>query len=379
MTEHDVLIVGAGPVGAFAALALNSIGVDCALIDARAPDASSRDARVLALSYASRQLIESVGVWERLDPTPIDTIHISQRGHFGRTLLRAVDFDIPALGYVQDAAGLAAALHTKLVDAAIPCHWMTEVERVMPRSSHVEVFTSAMTRSFSGKLVILAEGSVSDDERVKRRAYRQEAIVAIVRPAGAHRGVAYERFTPGGPVALLPKGDDYAAILSVGTTEAASIATLPDAAFLERLRRELGERLDFVETGPRARFPLSLAYRDKTVDVRRVALGNAAQTLHPVAGQGFNLGLRDVWTLREILAVSPGVDPGAGSVLARYEAERWLDRNAVIRFTDGLVRLFANDFFPLAAARGAGLLTLDVVPQLREFLARRMIFGARAW
>ena len=181
-----------------------------------------------------------------------------------------------------------------------------------------------------------------------------------------------------GPLAVLPCGADCAIVHTASPAEADALMAEGDDAYRARLQAHFGERLHFASVGPRARYPLLLRYRPDPVGPRTVWLGNAAQTLHPVAGQGYNLALRDVWALAQVLLRADG-DPGAADTLARYADARRLDRQGTIRFTDGLVRLFSNAITPLAHARGAGLFALDLLPPARHFVAKRMMFGARAW
>jgi 2-octaprenyl-6-methoxyphenol hydroxylase len=195
--------------------------------------------------------------------------------------------------------------------------------------------------------------------------------------AAPHRNVAWERFTHDGPVALLPLGERYAVVLTCGDTAQAGVKAADDEGFLALLQQRFGTRHRFTSASPRAAYPLGLRYRRQPVGARQVWLGNAAQTLHPVAGQGFNLALRDVWELAQALAGA--VDPGAPAVLAAYARGRRADRRGAIGFTDLLIDGFASDFAPLKHARGAGLLALDLLPPLRAFVAKRMIYGARAW
>src|SRR5574338_74238 len=197
-------------------------------------------------------------------------------------------------------------------------------------------------------------------------------------PASGHGNVAWERFTPAGPVALLPCDQRYAVVHTAPPQEAETLLALSDGAYLERLTEHFGGRVRFTAVSRRHRYPLGLRYRRDPVGARTVWLGNAAQTLHPVAGQGFNLALRDVWALAELLRRHGG-DPGDAALLTRYGAERRLDRLGTIGFTNSLVRLFSNDNPLLRHARGTGLLALDLFPPLRHFLAKRMMFGARAW
>ena len=192
-----------------------------------------------------------------------------------------------------------------------------------------------------------------------------------------HGNVAWERFTPQGPLALLPCGDEYAVVYTCAPVEAERLVALGDDGFLAVLQTHFGGRLQFTACTSRHVFPLGLRYRPSPVGPRSVWLGNAAQTLHPVAGQGFNLALRDIMQLARTL--TDAADPGAATLLAHYAAARRLDRNGVIGFTDTVVRLFSNDTPLLREGRGLALLALDLVPPLRSFVARRMMYGARAW
>jgi len=198
-----------------------------------------------------------------------------------------------------------------------------------------------------------------------------------VRTRLPHGHRAWERFTPDGPLALLPLGESYAVVFTVPTDKAASLLALGDDGFLATLQAQFGKRLQFVASGPRAGFPLTLRLRAQITQPRQVWIGNSAQTLHPVSGQGFNLGLRDAWQLAAALLDQP--DPGAPETLAGYARGRRIDRRGSVAFTDGLVRIFSNDLPPLRVVRGLGLLALDLCPPLRHFVARRMIWGARAW
>lgn len=381
----DLLIVGAGPVGLALALALKDSGLDVVLADARPREAVCADPRVLALAHGSRLSLERLGVWRDLVATPIETIHVSQQGGFGRSLIRASDYDLPALGYVTSAGALAAALRRKVVDAGITVLDETEVGPLSPGDDAVsaELAGAHAVAGFRARLVACAEGGLrAGDADVVEHDYGQHALISIARPAGAHRHTAFERFTADGPVALLPYGNDYAVVHVVPPAQADALLALDDAGYLARLQARIGGRAALAGIGERLRYPLLLRYRRHPVGQRTVWLGNAAQTLHPVAGQGFNLALRDVCSLARTLlqaARQPDFDPGAPALLTEHARTRQLDRLGTIRFTDTLVRLFSNDFPPLRHARGAGLFLLDVCPPLRHFIAKRMMFGARAW
>ncbi|MBA3032791.1 MAG: FAD-dependent monooxygenase [Gammaproteobacteria bacterium] len=366
--NRKVAIIGGGPAGMALALALHQQGINSDIFDARTRGAAKNDKRILALSYGTRQILERLGVWNGIPATAIDAIHISQRGRLGRTRLTARAEGVPALGYVLNAGDLAAALDTAVAQAGIPYQEKRKV---------------GVGDTAQYALTAWAEGVVADDAATVRD-YDQLAVLCTATTHEPHHHTAWERFTPDGPLALLPygidKGNQYAVVFTCSTADATQLAAQGDADFLARLQNQFGTRLTFTAVGPRISYALGLRYRENIVAERQVWIGNAAQTLHPVAGQGFNLALRDIWDLAQALG-DPACagDPGNATALANYVACRRLDRHATIRFTDGLTRLFSNDFPPLAHARGAALLALDLLPPLRSFVARRMMFGARAW
>ncbi|ENO90366.1 FAD-dependent monooxygenase [Thauera linaloolentis] len=393
-TTHDLLIVGAGPVGLALALALKDAGLDIVLADARPREAVSSDPRDLALAHGSRLTLQGLGVWDALAATAIEHIHVSQQGGLGRTLIDAAEHGLPALGYVVSAGELAAALRAAVDAAGIPVLDETEVLNLAPGSDDIIASLATPGRpaaTLRARLAACAEGGLrTDDPDVAERNYHQHALIAQLAVAGGHRGTAFERFTREGPLALLPKGEGYALVHVARPDTADALLALDDEAYLTRLQAHIGNRVQLSGVGKRLRYPLLLRYRESAVGARTVWLGNAAQTLHPVAGQGFNLALRDVWALADTLlrhcdasarATPPPSprDPGTPAVLAAYARSRSLDRLGTIRFTDTLVRVFSNDFGPLRHARGATLFALDVFPPLRNFIARRMMFGARAW
>ncbi len=343
------------------ALALKLRGVTAEIFEARERAAVRRDPRVLALSDGARQILEWLGVWSGLSATPIEAIHISQRGGFGRTLLRAAELELKTLGWVLPAGELIAALDKAVHAAAIPYRENMKVG-------------AGDTANF--QLTAFAEGAVEAGAG-ETRDYGQHAVLCSVSVAAPHHNVAWERFTSDGPVALLPLGHKYAVVLTCADDTVDEIKSLDDAAFLALLQLRFGTRHRFTAASPRTAYPLGLRYRPNPVGERQVWLGNAAQTLHPVAGQGFNLALRDIWELAQALGAA--ADPGAPEVLAAYASGRQTDRRGAIAFTDLLIDGFASGFAPLKHARGAGLLALDLLPPLRAFVAKRMIYGARAW
>ncbi len=376
MTEHvDILIVGAGPVGMTLHCALAAGGQKSLLIDRRPQSALQADPRALALSHGARELLEQIDAWPARAATPIETIHVSQKDGFGRTLIDHAEHGLPALGYVVRYRDLAAALAARIEPGALIAG--AEIIDTAPDDDGVRVLLrdAGGERELRCRLLVHAEGTPGDDPAVTVSDYAQHAVICEVTPEPGHGRRAWERFTPDGPLALLPLGNEYSVVFTLPPEKADTVMALDDAAFAAALQAQFGRRLRLSRPGPRSRFPLALRRRRTLVDGRQVWIGNCAQTLHPVSGQGFNLGLRDAWQLAEIL-LADGVDRAS---LDRYAASRRLDRDGGALFTDGIVRLFSNDCAPLKLARGLGLWALDVFPPARHFVAKRMIWGARAW
>lgn len=386
----DILIVGAGPVGMTLHLALAAGGQQSLLIDRRPQSALQADPRALALSHGARELLDQIGAWPARTATPIETIHISQKDGFGRTLIDRADYRLPALGYVVRYRDLAAALAAKLAaDALLAEAEILDIARGADDIT-VSLRHAGQLRTIKTRLLVHAEGTPGDEAGVTVSDYAQHAVICEVTPLPPlqgegqggegsrrtpHQNRAWERFTPDGPLALLPLGDEYSIVFTLPPAKADAVMALDDDAFVAALAAQFGRQLQFARPGRRSRFPLALRQRTALVEGHEVWIGNSAQTLHPVSGQGFNLGLRDAWQLAEILLDS-GVDRSA---LARYAASRRLDRQGGAWFTDGIVRAFSNDFGPLKLARGLGLWALDILPPARHFVAKRMIWGARAW
>lgn len=378
---EQIIIVGGGPTGLSLALALKRGGLDPLLLDAREPGAAGRDPRVLALSPGTRQTLERLDAWRGLNPTPIETIHISQRGGFGRTRLEAKDYAMPALGYVEEAGALARILEAACLSAGVRMRHDTRVTPLegSPLAARLRLESAGQVEEVQAALVCWAEGRLEDGPDVTKQDYGQHGVITVVKTLEGRGRIAYERFTPEGPLAILPKGDGYAVVFTASPDGARAILALSDADFLARLQDQFGERLHFIAAEPRLAYPLILRYRSQPIGVRQAWLGNSAQALHPVGGQGFNLALRDAWTLGDQILRRGRDDPGAPALLAGYAGRRDLDRRSTIRFTDFLVRVFSNDNPLLAGARGAGLMFLDTFPPARDFVARRMMYGARAW
>jgi 2-octaprenyl-6-methoxyphenol hydroxylase len=379
-THSDIIIGGGGPVGSTLALLLADSALSVQLIEARADLSRALHRRTLALSYGSRLILERVGVWASLrDVTPITTIHISQRDALGMARLTAAEENLPALGYVVDYAELDQALHARLRDTNIDVVCGARVAAVRPTAGYalLDVHRDVQSNGLTTRLAVIADGGAAAAQRITRD-YGQHALTATVTTELPHQHCAFERFTPDGPAALLPQGDACALVWTATPERVAALRELPEAAFLAQLHSHFGDRLGrFLSVGARSSFPLGLRYASEPIRPHQVMIGNAAQMLHPVAGQGFNLGLRDAWELNATIRASHPNELGSAAMLAAYRSQRRLDTRGGIFFTDLLVRLFSNDNSLLKHGRSLGLGALQLLPPVKHFVTRRMIFGAR--
>jgi 2-octaprenyl-6-methoxyphenol hydroxylase len=388
VTEVDIAIVGGGMVGASLAVALEGLGLRIALIEAVAHDSVSQpsfDERTTALSNGSRRILDTLGVWSRVASaaTPIRKIHVSDQGRFGFARIDAAEQGLDAMGYVVPNRSLGAALWASLANNEnLYVYCPAEVLGVTPGADVVtlDVVAGAVQTTLVARLVVAADGIQSAVRGAFGVAadvhdYRQTAVITTVLPQRFHDYIAYERFTQSGPLALLPLSDGRCTlVLTLEPKLAESALSWSDHEFLAEVQRRFGFRLGrFLKVGRRVPYPLSLSRANQTSAGRCVIVGNAAQGLHPVAGMGFNLGLRDVASLAELVAeqLRGGAhDLGEAAMLARYDAWRAADRGGIISFTDGLVRLFSS---PLGAAqriRNLGLLAFDVLPPAKAALSR---------
>ncbi|MCC6870234.1 MAG: FAD-dependent monooxygenase [Burkholderiales bacterium] len=382
ISDCHLAIVGAGPVGAALALAIAEAGLDVVALDARPPGATLRGDRSLAISHGGRLILERLGVWSALAVTrqavtPITTIDVSQAGGFGVTRLTADEQGVPALGYVVSYRALTQALDAALARTRTAVRYGVDVRAVRGTPEHAIVDTDADV-PLRAQLAVVADGTGAAVQGVRRthRDYAQTAVVAKITTREAHRNVAYERFTASGPIALLPEGDRYGLIWTLPPAVATQVLAWPEATFVAELARCFGARRDdFVAVADRRSFPLALDYARPTAVERCVLIGNAAQALHPIAGQGFNLGLRDAFALAQAINGTPPALLGTHGFIARHVARRSADRHVGIRFTDGLVRLFASDHALLRWPRGIGLALLDALPPAKRALTRTMLFG----
>jgi 2-octaprenyl-6-methoxyphenol hydroxylase len=388
---HDLVIVGAGPVGATLALALSESDLDVIALDARPAGSIARSDRSLALSHGARLIFERLGVWKAVAATPgavtpITAIDISQRAGFGHARLHAHDQGVDALGYVVSYRALQHALDAALARADMSIEHGVAVTRVSATAgaacAHVVGERHGAAVEWSARLAAVADGGGDVVNYIARRRhdYRQVALVAKIGSTEPHGGLAFERFTDEGPIALLPEGDHYGLVWTTSPENASALVALPESTFLAALTLRFGPGAGrWTRVADRRTFPLALEFATRVVGERTVLLGNAAQALHPVAGQGFNLGVRDAYELaQELLAISVITDRdhfGARAFLAAYARRRSVDRWSGIAFTHGLLGLFGADVSMLRWPRGLALTLFDALPPVKRMFTRAMLYG----
>lgn len=382
----SVIIVGGGMTGATLALAISHLSagkLPVHLVEAVAPDSQAHpgfDARAIALAAGTCQQLARVGIWQALREcaTAIRTVHVSDRGHAGFVTLDADEYSLPALGQVVELHDVGQRLFALLRKApGVTLHCPARVDSFTRSQDSVDVVLDNGV-TLSGKLLVAADGSRSAlGEQCgiawQQQPYEQLAVIANVTTAVPHDGRAFERFTEHGPLAMLPMSDGRCSLVWCHPLENRDeVLSWSDARFCQELQQAFGWRLGRItHSGSRNVYPLSLTTASRAISHRMALVGNAAQTLHPIAGQGFNLGLRDVISLAEMIAQAK--DPGDYALLSHYQQRRADDKSATVGVTDGLVHLFANRWAPLVAGRNVGLMAMELFTPARDALAQRTL------
>jgi 2-octaprenyl-6-methoxyphenol hydroxylase len=389
MSNYDIVIAGGGMVGSSLALALAPLGLRVAIVEQVARDAGQQpsfDDRSTALSRSTQRMFEAMGTWDAVvaAATPITNIHVSDKGRFGFAHINAAEQGVEALGYVVINRVLGSVLQESLssIDGLdVLCPARITGASPGPDDVTVSIEQDGAPTDITCGLLVAADGANSNVRDlvgigVNRVGYEQRAIIGNLLPEKPLRQRAFERFTPGGPLAVLPVAEGRAGFVwVVAERDAERVLGLDDDAFLAELQETFGNRLGaLTRVGTRSSYPLSLSKAIRLTARRTVLVGNAAHGLHPAAAQGFNLGLRDVAALCDCIAdacdADSGGDPGASEVLARYAEWRRADQRKLVHFTDGLVRLFGDTRPPIPALRDAGMLVFDLVPGVRRIFAR---------
>lgn len=384
--DYDLLIIGGGLAGNCLALALKDTGLKIAIIEASTREqhhASPAGDRALALAAGTVKMLEALGIWQGISQvaTAIKNIHISDQGHFGKVRLSAQKENVQALGYVIIARDIEAHVAKLVNDAQIELICPSRLVGLMAGNSAVNIGLKCQDEvsNLSAKLLVGADGGNSSVRKLLEIAqhvteYGQTALVTTVKSSLPHNNTAFERFTASGPLALLPVNNDHCAVVWTRTrSDADALMSGSEVDFLAELQQCFGYKLGELSlAAPRRAFPLSLIRAEKMIADRAVIIGNAVHQLHPVAGQGFNLGLRDVVQLAEMIIKQhqANQDIGAADFLNAYAQSRQKDHGRTIDFTDTVVRIFSNDWLALAAARNIGLAILDHIPAAKTLLTR---------
>ena len=391
-TDYDVLVIGGGLIGASFACAMEAQGLRIGVLEAVPPGSASQpsfDDRSIALSLGSKRIFDAINIWPSIEDyaTSINKIHVSDRGRFGVTRLDSQEQGVEALGYVVMSRDMGRALSERMstldnVDLISPSRviGVDMPEKTVGDRASITINHQGIEKKLSARLLIAADGR---DSFVRQTLgikttdwdYQQTAVIANITSQFPHHHVAYERFTDSGPIAVLPISAGRCAIVwTCANDKVETIMALDDGAFISAFQQKFGHRLGrFLKVGVRQAYPLRLVHAREQVRPRLALIGNAAHSLHPIAGQGFNLGLRDVATLAEIISAAQAhkQDIGDLAVLNDYAKWRKRDHLRVVAFTDGLVRTFSNNFLPLAIARNAGLIVSDLMPPVKRLLSRQ--------
>lgn len=389
-SDYDIVIAGGGMIGTSLALALAPLGLRVAIVEAverKADLQPSFDDRSTALSRSTQRMFEAMELWPAIvaAATPIRTIHVSDRGRFGFSRISAAEQRVEALGYVVINRVLGSVLQRALdeadnVDVVCPAR-IVEVTLQPGHASAVIERDAGERQTIGCRLLVAADGANSSVRDMlgiaaQTKRYEQRAVIGNLLPEKPLEHRAFERFTEQGPLALLPLADDRAGFVWTVSEDAAErVLALDDTSFLHEFQEQFGYRLGtFSRVGKRASYPLQLSKALRLTATRSVLVGNAAHGLHPVAAQGFNLGMRDVAALCDCIAdarrQAGGLDPGSEQLLERYANWRRADQNKLLNFTDGLVRLFGSSRRPLRTLRNLGMLGFDLVPGVRSLFAK---------
>lgn len=385
MAEENkpVIVVGGGPVGLVVALSMQKQGLPVSVLEAKRRGASYQDKRALALSYGSKEILSQLGVWDNLEDqvTQIQTIHVSQRGSLGRSRLKADDYDLPALGYVVAYGDLMQALDQSLGQQNITYEAVVENIVLDDSGASIDCDVNHQKQKLTTQLAVIAEGgrSLNGIDAIQRetKAYGHDALVSKVSCEKPHDNIAYERFTPDGPMALLPNGKrDFSLVWTGEKSKVDALLTLSDDAFLAQLHHAFGDRVGrFLSVSKRMSFPLIKSSLSNEVIPNMVVIGNSAQTMHPVAGQGFNVGLRDAVSLVKQLDKVDSSTWGQEDMLNAYAKTRVRDTKGGLLFTDFLVTTFSNNIVGLSGLRSLGLGLLDIAAPAKQFLVNKMSYG----
>ena len=385
MKKPEYLILGAGPVGLIFSLLLAKQNKSSHLLELRKKNDAHSDKRALALSYGTKLILENLGIWRLLEKktTSIQSIHTSQKNSFGRTLLSAEENNLPALGYVVSYGDLSKALEDPINQSSlIKVSYEFEVSAIENKQDKSILYGLTKNIPLEAPLLILADGGKNTTDLIqnlkrKETSYNHTALVTKVISEIPPNNVAYERFTSMGPIALLPNGPKEFSLVWTGKDiDIQALAKTKKNVFLEKLYEHFGDRVGrFIDCENFITFPLKKIVLEDFPKSHIVVIGNSAQTMHPVAGQGFNTGIRDAYVLSKLMNESESNHIGSVSFVNQYYASRHPETKKTLFFTDSLVNIFSNDLVGLSITRGFSLSLLDNFRPVKNFLVKKMSFG----
>lgn len=385
MKNSEYLIVGAGPVGLVFSLFLAKHNQNSHLLESRKKNDSHSDGRALALSYGTKLILEDLGIWSSLEKkiSEIKDIHTSQKNSFGRTLLSASQYNLPALGYIVSYGALSKVLEEAVNQSPkIKITHEFKVSAIKNEKDRSILYGGNKDLAIEAPLLVLADGGKNttdliEDLKKKETSYNHTALVTKVTSEIPPNKIAYERFTSMGPIALLPNGPNEFSLVWTGKDEdIQALAKAPKKLFLEKLHEHFGDRVGkFLDSDNFITFPLKKIILEEFPKNRMVVIGNSAQTMHPVAGQGFNTGIRDAYDLSKLINESEPSQVGSECFINQYYALRKSETKKTLFFTDSLVNIFSNDLVGLSLTRGISLSLLDNLKPAKNFLVDKMSFG----
>jgi 2-octaprenyl-6-methoxyphenol hydroxylase len=373
MKKSEYLVVGAGPVGLIFSLLLAKQNKSSHLLELRKKNEAHSDKRALALSYGTKQVLENLGIWTILEKkvTPIQSIHTSQKNSFGRALLSADEYNLPALGYVVSYGDLSKALEVTISQSSlVKVSYEFEVSAIENKKDKSILYGRARNLPLEAPLLI-------QNLKRKETSYNHTALVTKVISEIPPKSVAYERFTSMGPIALLPNGPKEFSLVWTGKDiDIQALAKTKKNVFLEKLHEHFGDRVGrFLDCEKFITFPLRKTVLEDFPKSHIVVIGNSAQTMHPAAGQGFNTGIRDAYALSKLMNESELAHIGSESFVSTYYLSRQSETKKTLFFTDSLVNIFSNDLVGLSITRGFSLSLLDNFRPIKNFLVNKMSFG----
>lgn len=381
-TQYDVLIIGAGPVGCVAALAMKQIGLSTAVLEVQPQESEIPDGRTLALSWNSYLILDRLNAWScNEEQFPIRSIQISDRGHFGQSVVSASDVQLSELGFVVRFKDLLPRLREALSQQKVETLFQTSATSIEKCQDHSEITLDmdGVSSTVTARLVVMADGgqslNIAGLKHKKAINHGHDAIVGIITSDSNPRDVAYERFTSTGPIALLPRGDEYAFVWSVPECDSDDLLNRPENQFLEAFQNAFGDRCgQFISVREKRAYGLNTRIAEQPSGGGIVIIGNASQALHPIAAQGLNLGFRDAWDLAEVCRDTKIEELVSSNTVRTFRQKRRWDRLQTTLFSAGLNRFFSNKLLGL---RGLGLLGLDLIPLAKKLIIRQLIFGPK--